>query len=91
MIAKRIFDRRADEIDVVVLDLMMPNLGGRAVYDHIRLSHPTLPVIFSSGYTPDGLDKLLEEDSRARLLQKPHSTAELVRTIQSVMDKVAQS
>lgn len=87
---REIFERRADEIDVAVLDLMMPRLGGRALYDIIRKRRPDLPVIFCSGYTPDGLDRLLEQDPRVRLLQKPHSTGDLLRTLQSVLDHVAQ-
>lgn len=87
-IARDLFDRRHRDIDIAVLDLMMPRLGGRAVYDHIRRSHADLPVIFCTGYTPEGLDQLIEQDRRTRLLQKPHPSEALLAAIRSVMDEV---
>lgn len=89
-LAREIFDRRGAEIDAAVVDLMMPRVGGRALYDHMRKTRDDLPVVFCSGYTPDGLDQLLEQDRLARLLQKPHSTGDLLRAIQAVLDKIGQ-
>ena len=48
------FLRKADEIDLVVLDLIMPGMDGGKVFDRIREIKPAVPVILSSGYTFSG-------------------------------------
>lgn len=89
--AWRIFEERAGDIDVAVLDLIMPNLGGRPLFERIRQARPELPVVFSSGYSPDGLDRLIAEDTRTRLLQKPHPSGDLLRAVKSVLEPDRQA
>ena len=51
-----VFKANADRIDLVLLDMVMPKLIGRQVYEQIRESGSDVPVIFSTGYSLDSSD-----------------------------------
>ena len=53
--ALRLWDRRHEEIDLVVTDVVMPWMSGRALVDRLRATRPDLPVLFVSGFTGDSL------------------------------------
>jgi two-component system CheB/CheR fusion protein len=75
------FRRRSDEIDVVLLDLTMPGMGGREVYEELRKVRADLPVILMSGY--DEQESLLRfpPASLGGFLRKPFRTSDLVRLL----------
>ncbi|MBV8520204.1 MAG: PAS domain S-box protein [Acidobacteria bacterium] len=76
--------------DVVVLDVGLPDMDGVAVYDRIAVTHPTLPVIFSTGHGDRSkLDELLNKPHLAYLL-KPYEVSTLLETIGSVMHQTMQ-
>jgi two-component system cell cycle sensor histidine kinase/response regulator CckA len=77
-----LFEARQEEIHMVLLDVVMPRLGGPAVYKHIRKSHPGLPVLFTTGYSPTELEPLLAEDPCVNLLYKPYRANDLVAELQ---------
>lgn len=74
---------RSSPPDLVVLDLALPDMAGTDVYDTIALTHPTLPVIFSTGH----LDQSMVEKYLARpnvsYLIKPYDAAALLAAIQT--------
>jgi CheY-like chemotaxis protein len=75
-----LFARRENEIDRVILDIVMPKLSGRQVFERIRGRCDTLPVILTSGYTDESLDELLKLPS-VRFLQKPYRRDELAALV----------
>jgi two-component system, cell cycle sensor histidine kinase and response regulator CckA len=70
------FDSHADEIDVVVTDLVMPELSGSALAERIRKRIPETPIIYMSGYA----DERPNGDS-SHFLQKPFSADLLVGAV----------
>ena len=52
--AIRVFDENKDRIKLLILDMIMPDLGGDVVYDRIKAVRPDIPVILSSGYSIEG-------------------------------------
>lgn len=84
--AIRVFDQHADEIDMALLDVMMPKLGGRAVYDHIHARFPDISVLFASGYSSDGIHSDFVLDEGMQLLKKPFYRDELLRTVRKILD-----
>ena len=48
--AIQVFKENADEIQVVLLDLTMPHMGGEETFDALRRIRPDVPVVLSSGY-----------------------------------------
>ena len=77
---------RAAEIDGAVLDVVMPFLNGRQVYDRIRQLRPGLPVLFCSGYSFGELADVSSLPGTA-FLAKPYSGAVLLRTLRSLLDE----
>jgi PAS domain S-box-containing protein len=80
------FGTRPD-VDMVVLDLIMPNLGGRETARRLRAQRPELPILFISGHTGhSGPDEPLDE---SELLMKPFDRATLLRRVRETLDRAA--
>ena len=84
------FEADSRKISLVILDVVMPRLGGPGAFERIRGINPAIPVIFTSGYSEES-DLLSSLISRGRtlLLQKPYPPKDLARKIRDVLDKVA--
>jgi len=84
--AVRLFDENRDGISLVLLDAVMPKLGGREAYHRIKEINPETKVVFCTGYDPETAqaNAILEEE--LRLVEKPFDPAVLLRTIREVLD-----
>ncbi len=69
----------------VVLDLILPGLSARDTFVALRKLSPELPVLFCSGYAPDGLVDDLLAQPRTNLLSKPYSTDALERALEALL------
>lgn len=85
--AMQVFAEHCDEIDLAVLDVIMPHHSGREVHQQIRKSRPDLAVIFCSGYDPDSARLHLAEDGGDRFLQKPFDPDALLRAVRQALDQ----
>ncbi|MEO7998837.1 MAG: response regulator [Gemmatimonadaceae bacterium] len=77
---------RADEIDIVLTDLMMPGMNGRTFADRLASIDPYLPVIFMSGYSDETVNQRGLVDASHAFLQKPFNSEQLVRTIYHLLN-----
>ncbi len=85
--AIEVYKKNLDEIDIVVLDMVMPNMGGGEAYDRMKEINPDIKVLLSSGYSIDGeATKILERGCNG-FIQKPFNMAELSAKIREVLDK----
>ena len=80
------FQSHEKEIDLVLLDVVMPELSGLQVFEAIRTQDKNVPVIFSSGYSHDILDDAPEVRESTWMIAKPYLPSELLRTIREVLD-----
>jgi CheY-like chemotaxis protein len=77
-------ERRA-EIDLVILDMIMPGLGGGAVFDRIRAINPEAAVLLSSGYSLNGQAlEILKRGCRG-FIQKPFNLEQLGQKIREAL------
>lgn len=83
--AVEIFTRRQDEIQMLVLDVMMPRMNGRQAYEDIKKLKPGIPVLFCSGYGNDLLKNEYMVEIEGRLLPKPYRSADLLREIRILL------
>jgi PAS domain S-box-containing protein len=84
----RLFDENRDSISLVLLDLVMPKMGGEAVFRKLKEVAPDVKVVLSSGYSPDGyegIDTLIGEGI-AGFLSKPFSRKGLGRAIRKAIE-----
>ena len=89
--AVKVYEARRDEIDLVLLDVIMPRLDGPDAYREMRALAPrAAPVIFMTGYSPELVRERLEAelDAGAGLLQKPYDADTLGRKVREVLDAV---
>jgi len=84
--ALALFDAHATEIDLALLDVMMPRIGGREVMDQILPTHPHVRFLFSSGYSEGGIHTDFVVQEGLRLISKPYRMAELLQAVRSVLD-----
>ena len=83
--AIELFTRKHAEIDLVILDLVMPDMDGEAVFHRLREIAPDIKVIFASGYyVVDQTDALLESGC-TDFLQKPFSLKQLSTRIRNLL------
>jgi PAS domain S-box-containing protein len=84
-----IFRQKADEIDLVILDIIMPKLGGKEAFYKIRSIHPTIPILFTTGYTYEQtiVDSIMREGKNVDLLFKPYRMTEIGQKVKSLMGK----
>ena len=76
-----LFARRRSEIDLLLLDIVMPGKGGRDVYAAVRASGSDVPVVFMTGYSADVAPHALGEDTGCKVLYKPYDVDELATAI----------
>jgi len=80
------FQAQAKEIDLLIMDVIMPRMGGREAHDRIRGLDPGVKVLFISGYTADALDSKGFFGNDTRFLAKPMSPVELLHKVRAILD-----
>jgi PAS domain S-box-containing protein len=86
--AIRIFDEHADRIDMALLDVMMPKLGGRGVYEYIHKNQPDLPFLFASGYSEGAIHTDFILDKGLTLINKPYEHNALLHAVRKAIGAV---
>jgi PAS domain S-box-containing protein len=81
------FERHAGEIDLVLLDAMMPRMSGPDAFLRMRSLEPNLRAVFVSGHAPDAIQlSSLLEDRGVRFVPKPFSPLALAAEIRDALD-----
>ncbi len=88
--AVEMFHEHIDKIDLVMLDVVMPKLGGKQAFIQIREARPDLPVLFCSGYSANSIQTLDLLSTRSALIQKPYLPHDLLRKIRQVLESDAR-
>lgn len=84
--AVKVFKKEKSKIDLVILDMIMPGIGGGETFDRLKDLDPDIKVILSSGYSIGGTAKEIMEKGCKAFIQKPFSVAELSRKVREVLD-----
>lgn len=87
MDAIQIYSKNQDKIDLVILDMIMPEMDGGKVYDKIKKINPNFKALLSSGYTIDGQATEILQRGCNGFIQKPFNIVDLSKKIRDVLDK----
>ncbi len=74
-----------DQVDLVLLDMIMPDMGGGEVFDRLKEMNPEVRVLLSSGYSVNGQAMQILEKGCKGFIQKPFSLAELSQKIHAAL------
>jgi PAS domain S-box-containing protein len=80
------FEQSANNIDLVILDVVMPKKNGREVYEAIKKIKPQIKVFFMSGYTADILSDKGMHEEKLDYTPKPISPQEFLVKVRAVLD-----
>ena len=84
--ALEVVKRMGTDIDLVVLDMIMPVMDGGKTFDRIRQICPEMPVMLSSGYAINDHAESIMARGCNGFIQKPFSVSELSQKIRQIMD-----
>ena len=80
--ALEVYDQNDGKIDLLLTDVIMPGIDGKALADRLRRTQPDLQVLFVSGYTDDVILERGVDQHGANFLPKPFSAADLAARLE---------
>ena len=81
-----VYREQRGSIDLLLLDVVMPVMGGREVFNRVREEDSQVPIIFASGYSQNAIHTNFILQSGMQLLHKPYNTLDLLRRVRDVLD-----
>jgi CheY-like chemotaxis protein len=89
--AVALYEKKGKKIDLVILDMIMPGMGGSEVFDALKAINPAVKVILSSGYSLNGQATNILSRGCNGFIQKPFSLVDLSRKIRETLDEEKHS
>jgi two-component system, cell cycle sensor histidine kinase and response regulator CckA len=83
--ALEMFEEQNREIDLVVSDVVMPEMDGPTLLKEMRALNPELKIIFVSGYAEEAFEKSLPENQQFAFLPKPFALSALIEKVKETM------
>ena len=83
--ACQLFNDNNKQIDLVILDMIMPDENGATTYKRLKMINPDVKVLVSTGYGRDGSVEEILNDNRNRLILKPFKFVEFSDKIDTMM------
>ncbi|MEE4352006.1 MAG: PAS domain S-box protein [Desulfatiglans sp.] len=84
--ALEVYSKKYNQIDLVILDLSMPVMGGQQCLEGILKIEPEAKVIIASGYAVAGNTRDSFEHSAKGFISKPYNVSEILKTVREVLD-----
>ena len=84
--AMDIYSKKYDEIDLVILDIIMPVMDGGETFDRMKMIHNGVKVLLSSGYSINGKAREIMDRGCRKFIQKPFSLYDLSIKIRETLE-----
>jgi CheY-like chemotaxis protein len=78
--------RGAAQVDLVLTDMVMPEMGGRELAQAVRAINPRQPVVFMTGYYWTSDLQRFREEGLHHVIRKPLNRAQLGQTVRQALD-----
>nr|HDN00362.1 response regulator [Deltaproteobacteria bacterium] len=83
-----VYQKNKDQIQIIILDMVMPSMGGAETYYRIKEINPDIRFLLSSGYSVDKEASKILDSSRNGFIQKPFTIDQLSEKIEKIFDQV---
>jgi CheY-like chemotaxis protein len=83
--AIEIIESGKSRIELVILDMIMPDMGGDEAYSHLRRSNPNVKILLSTGYSINGKAQEILNRGCNGFIQKPFNLSELSKKLREVL------
>jgi PAS domain S-box-containing protein len=80
-----VFEKNRGEIDMIIMDMIMPGMGGGEAFDRLRKIDPRIKVLLSSGYSINGQASKILQRGCDGFIQKPFNMNQLAEKIQMIL------
>ena len=80
-----LLDQKDIQVDLVLLDLNMPGMGGERCLEELRKSHPAVKVLITSGYPVRGDRRKLVEEDASGFISKPYKLKDLLKKLREIL------
>lgn len=84
--ALNLYQKKNDDIDLVILDLIMPGMGGKKCLERLLEINPNAKVVIASGYSPEGSGEDFLKMGAKNFITKPFNMKEMLRVVRDVLD-----
>ncbi len=81
------YDKDRERIDMVLLDMIMPDMGGSETYDKLKEINPDVKVLLASGYSMNGIATEIMDRGCSGFIQKPFKMKELSQKLRDILDE----
>jgi two-component system, cell cycle sensor histidine kinase and response regulator CckA len=85
--ALELYQSRSREISLVLLDLVMPEMGGKQCLQDLLRWDPCAKVVIATGYSPGGATKEILASTAMGYIEKPYDVRQVLEVVRSVLDK----
>jgi two-component system cell cycle sensor histidine kinase/response regulator CckA len=84
--AVQIYEKKKDEIDAVIIDMIMPRVGGCEAFRELKRRNPGVKVLLATGYSQDGTAQQILDEGVKGFIQKPFELVELSQKLRQILD-----
>jgi CheY-like chemotaxis protein len=84
--ALEIYGKRMAEIDLVILDMTMPGMGGRETFEKLKKQNPRVLAVLSTGYSEDERARQMLAMGVKAFVQKPYRIDDLAGAVRRILD-----
>ena len=84
--ALNLYEKERDRVSLVILDLIMPEMGGEECLEELRRLDPNLKILVTSGYPLNGPTRETIDSAARGFVGKPYGMKEMLRAVRDVLD-----
>jgi len=85
--ALEIYRRDQNKIDMVILDMIMPDMSGSETYDQLKSINPSIKTLLSSGYSINGKTQAILDRGCNGFIQKPFNLTYLSQKVRKILGR----
>jgi len=89
--ALKVYEAHRDGIGLIILDMIMPGMGGSETFDQLRAMNPSIRVLLSSGYSLNGQASQIMKRGCNGFIQKPFNIEQISKKIREILDNDSET